>query len=156
MRELATQLGNWKAVRKAALTFLETTKSISTLVEVALDEGDIERALQLLKATKPSGPDGYQWQYDYGRTPEVALKAAERTEEAYPRASIDLYQQHVERLIAGRGRSNYQVACSYLAKIRSLYEKLDETGQWTTYIAWLRKRHSRLSTLKEELAAAGL
>ncbi len=65
-------------------------------------------------------------------------------------------QQHVERLIAGRGRSNYQVACSYLAKIRSLYEKLDETEQWTTYIAGLRKRHSRLSTLKEELIVAGL
>ena len=126
------------------------------LVEVALDEGDIERALQLLKVTKPLGPESYQWQYDYARTPEVALKVAERTEEAYPRASIDLYQQHVERLIAGRGRSNYQVACSYLAKIRSLYEKLDETELWTTYIAWLRKRHSRLSTLKEELAAAGL
>ncbi len=48
----------------------------------------------------------------------------------------------VERLIAGRGRANYHVACSYLATIRSLYEKLDETEQWTTYIAWLRKRHS--------------
>jgi uncharacterized Zn finger protein len=77
-------------------------------------------------------------------------------EEVYPRASIDLYQQHIERLINERGRSNYQVACSYLAKIRSLYEQLDETGQWTTYIAWLRKRHSRLSTLKQELVAAGL
>jgi uncharacterized Zn finger protein len=48
----------------------------------------------------------------------------------------------VERLIAGRGRANYHVACSYLATIRSLYEKLDETEQWTIYIAWLRKRHS--------------
>jgi uncharacterized Zn finger protein len=65
-------------------------------------------------------------------------------------------QQHVERLIAGRGRANYQVACSYLVKVRSLYEKLDETGQWTTYITWLRKQHSRLSTLKEELTTAGL
>ena len=156
MREISMALGNWEAVRQEALMFLETTKNISTLVEAALDEGDIERALQFLQATKPLGPEGYQWQYDYTRTPEVALKAAERTEEAYPRASIDLYQQHVERLIAGRGRSNYQVACSYLAKIRSLYEKLDETEEWTTYIAWLRKRHSRLSTLKEELAAAGL
>ena len=156
MREISMELGNWEAVRQEAHMFLETTKNISTLVEAALDEGDIERALQLLQATKPPGPESYQWQYDYARTPEVALKAAERTEEAYPRASIDLYQQHVERLIAGRGRSNYQVACSYLAKIRSLYEKLDETEQWTTYIAWLRKRHSRLSTLKEELAAASL
>ncbi|HEX9131519.1 MAG TPA: hypothetical protein VF844_04430, partial [Ktedonobacteraceae bacterium] len=156
MREISMELGNWEAVRQEALMFLEATKNISTLVEAALDEGDIERALQLLQATKPPGSESYQWQYDYARTPEAALKAAERTEEAYPRASIDLYQQHVERLIAGRGRSNYQVACSYLAKIRSLYEKLDETEQWTTYIAWLRKRHSRLSTLKEELAAAGL
>jgi uncharacterized Zn finger protein len=156
MREISMELGNWEALRREALMFLEATKNISTLVEAALDEGDIERALQLLQATKPPGPESYQWQYDYARTPEVALKAAERTEETCPRASIDLYQQHVERLIAGRGRSNYQVACSYLAKIRSLYEKLDETEQWTTYIAWLRKRHSRLSTLKEELAAAGL
>ena len=62
----------------------------------------------------------------------------------------------VERLITERGRANYQVACTYLVKIRSLYEKLDETEQWTTYLAWLRKRHSRLSTLKQELAAAGL
>ena len=156
MREISMQLGNWEAVRQAALTFLETTKNIPTLVEAALDEGNSERAVQLLKATKPSGPDGYQWQYDYARTPKVALKAAERAEEAYPRSSIDLYQQHVERLIAGRGRSNYQVACRYLAKIRSLYEKLDETEQWTNYIAWIRKLHSRLSTLKQELVVAGL
>jgi hypothetical protein len=156
MREISMELGNWEAVRQEALMFLETTNNTSTLVEVALDEGDIERALQLLKATKPAGPESSQWQYDYARTPAVALKAAERTEEAYPRASIDLYQQHVEHLIVGRGRANYQVACSYLAKIRSLYEKLDETGQWTTYIAWLRKRYSRLSTLKQELVAAGL
>src|SRR5258708_37161924 len=31
MRELATQLGNWEAVRQEALMFLETTKNISTL-----------------------------------------------------------------------------------------------------------------------------
>src|SRR6266487_2528736 len=156
MREISMELGNWEAVRQEALIFLETSKNISTLVEAVLDEGDIERALHILQATKPPRPEDYQWQYDYARTPDVALKAAERAEEIYPRASIDLYQQHVEPLITGRGRSNYQVACSYLVKIRSLYEKLDKTEQWTTYIVGLRKRHSRLSTLKEELTAAGL
>ena len=156
MREISMELGNWEAVRQEAYLFLETTNNISTLVEVALDEGDSERALQLLQATKPLGPESYQWKYDYSLAPEGALKAAERAEEIDPRASRDIYQQHVERLIAGRGRANYQVACRNLVKIRSLYEKLDETEQWTTYIAWLRKRHSRLSTLKEELVAAGL
>ena len=156
MREISMEFGNWEAVRQEAYMFLETAKNISMLVEVALDEGDSERALQLLKATKPLGPESYQWKYDYSLATEVALKAAERAEEIDPRASRDIYQQHVERLIAGRGRANYQVACRYLVKIRSLYEKLDETEQWKIYISWLRKRHSRLSTLKEELAAAGL
>lgn len=156
MRELATQLGNWEAVRQEALTFLGSTHNIPTLVEVALDEGDIEQALQLLEAKKPHGTESYQWKYDYSRAPEAAFKTAERVEETYPRASIDLYQQYIEHLITGHGRGNYQVACSYLIKIRSLYEKLDEAEQWTIYIALLRKRHSRLRTLKEELAAAGL
>jgi len=156
IRELAIQLGTWEAVRQAALTFLEATHNTPTLVEVTLDEGDSEQALHLLKAAKPHGHEGYLWEYDYARTPAGALKAAERAEEASPRASIDLYQQHVEHLITGRGRGNYQVACRYLIKIRSLYEKLDETEQWRTYLAWLRRQHSRLSTLKEELTAAGL
>lgn len=156
MRELAIELGNWEEVRQAALTFLEDKQNTSMLVEAALDEGDIKRALQLLGATKPDGTDRYQWKYNYSLAPGVAFKAAERAEETYPDASIDLYQQHVEHLIAGRGRANYQAACSSLVKIRSLYEKLDETEQWTTYIAWLRKRHSRLATLKAELTVAGL
>jgi uncharacterized Zn finger protein len=156
MRELAIELGNWEVVRQAALTFLEDKHNTSMLVEIALDEGDIERTLQLLGAKKPDGTDRYQWKYNYSLAPGVAFKVAERAEETYPDASIDLYQQHVEHLIAGRGRANYQAACSSLVKIRSLYEKLNETEQWTTYIAWLRKRHSRLVTLKAELTAAGL
>jgi len=156
MRELAIELGNWEAVQQAAITFLEDKHNTPLLVEIALDEDDIERALQLLETTKPHGLEGYQWKYDYNIASKVAAQVAERAEAAYPRASLDLYQQHVEHLIAGRGRSSYQVACSYLLKMRSLYEKLDETEQWTTYIAWLRKRHSRLSTLKAEMTAVSL
>ena len=68
----------------------------------------------------------------------------------------NLYQQYVEHLINGRGRANYQDTCRYLIKIRSLYQQIDEVEQWISYIAWIRKRHSRLSTLKQELTAVGL
>ncbi|HVB25803.1 MAG TPA: hypothetical protein VNG51_27950 [Ktedonobacteraceae bacterium] len=156
MRELALQLGNWEVVRQDALTFLEEKHNIPTLVEIALDEGDIERTLQLLEAAKPHGLEGYQWKYDYALAPRVAMKVAERAEDMYPRASLDLYQQYVEQLINERGRANYQGACSCLVKIRALYQQLDETGLWTSYITWIRKRHSRLSTLKQEMTAAGL
>ena len=84
------------------------------------------------------------------------MRTAELVEETQPRASIDIYQQHVESLIARRGRGSYKAACSYLAKIRTLYEKLGEAEQWTNYIALLRKQNSSLGTLKQELAAAGL
>ncbi len=88
LRDLATQLGSWDAVRQETLTFLETTHNTPTLVEIALDEGKNEQALSFLEATKPHGQDGYQWKYDYARTPAGALKTAERTEEAVPRASM--------------------------------------------------------------------
>ena len=109
----------------------------------------------LLKGA-PSSDQGWIYNYDLGS--RLALKAAEQAEEIQPHASIDLYQQHVERLIAarGRGRGNYQAACSYLTKIRALYERLGEVERWTDYIFQLRKRHSRLHTLKAELTAAGL
>ena len=155
MRELATQLGIWETKRQELLAFLQTTKHIATLVEIALDEGDVERALKLLKGA-PSSDQG--WMYNYDLASRLALKAAEQAEETQPHASLDLYQQHVEQLIAaqGRGRGNYQAACSYLTKIRALYERLGEVERWTDYIFQLRKRHSRLHTLKTELTAAGL
>ncbi len=118
MRELATKLGIWETKRQELLTFLQTTKHIATLVEIALDDGDVERALELLKGA-PSSDQGWIYNYDLGS--HLALKAAELAEETQPHASLDLYQQHVERLIAarGRGRGNYQAACSYLTKISS-------------------------------------
>src|SRR5205807_1762312 len=125
MRELATQLGTWETKRQETLTFLQTTKRLATLVEIALDEGDLERALELLKGA-PSSDQGQGWMYNYGLGSRLALQVAEQAEETQPSASLDLYQQHVEQLIAARGRGNYQAACSYLTKIRALYERRDE------------------------------
>jgi len=65
------------------------------------------------------GSQGYQWKYNSFLASKVAIKVAESAEEAYPRASIDLYQQEIEHLITGRGRSNYQVACNYLLAMRA-------------------------------------
>ena len=77
-------------------------------------------------------------------------------DEERPREAIELYRQHAERLIAQRGRQNYQEACKYLAKMRVLDEKLGEGEAWTSYMTALREQNRNLCTLKEELAAAGL
>lgn len=77
-------------------------------------------------------------------------------EETRPRAAIELYRQYAERLIALRERKNYQEACEYLARMRVLYEKLDEMDGWTRYITALREQNRALSALKDELERAGL
>ena len=87
---------------------------------------------------------------------QIALEVARAAEETRPREARELYRQHAERLIAQRGRQNYQEACTYLAKMRVLYEKLGESEAWTSYIMALREQNRNLRALKEELAAAGL
>lgn len=158
IRELATQLGTWETKRQALLTFLETSEKSLILAEVALDEGELDKALELLKLLRSSSQNrGYGQPHtsDYGYY-NVALRAAKAAEETRPHAAIEIYRQYVETLINQKGRGSYQEACRYLLSIRGLYEKLGESETWTGYIADLRQRYSRLRALKEELAAAKL
>ena len=66
---------------------------------------------------------GYR-RYGYYGYSNIAVAVARAAEETRPREAIELYQQYAERLIALRERKNYQVACTYLVKVRALYEKL--------------------------------
>ncbi len=158
LRELAKQLGRWEILRPEVLAFLEQAQNTALLIQIALDEGDIDRALELLRKTAKK--DSYGYIYTYGSSyygyGNIALEVARAAEETRPREAIELYQQHAERLIAQRGRQNYQEACKYLAKMRVLYEKLGEGEAWTSYIMALREQNRNLRALKEELAAAGL
>jgi uncharacterized Zn finger protein len=161
LRDLAKRLERWQTLRAELLAFLQqagATRHATLLIEIALDERDIDHALHLLKdmAKKDSYgytyADGYGY-YDFG---DIALQVARAAEESRPREAIELYRQRAERLIAQRGRQNYQQGCTFLAKMRSLYEKLGEHEIWTSYMTALREQNRNLRALKEELAKAGL
>jgi uncharacterized Zn finger protein len=150
IRGIAEQLGRWETLRSELLDFLDKAQNTSLLIQIALDEGEIDKALTLLKSHKK--PD-YIYGYSYYSLEITVAKAAEETR---PRAAIEIYQKEVERLIAQRGRDSYQTACGFLKTVRALYEKLDESEVWTRYITALRERNSNLRALKDELAKAGL
>ncbi len=158
LRDLAGRLDRWETLRLELLAFLEQTKNTTLLIQIALDEGDIDHALQLLKGTVKKDHYGYTYieSYGYYGYSNIALEVARAAEETQPREAIELYQQYAERLIALRERKNYQAACTYLVKARALYEKLGEGEAWTTYITALREQNRNLRALKEELANAGL
>jgi catechol 2,3-dioxygenase-like lactoylglutathione lyase family enzyme len=158
LRDLARRLGRWENVRPELLAFLEEAKNTTLLIQIALDEGDIDHALQLLKGTVKKDRYGYTYieSYGYYGYSNIALEVARAAEETRPHEAIELYRQYAERLIAMRDRKNYQAACTYLVKVRALYEKLGEGETWRSYITALREQNRNLRALKEELANAGL
>jgi catechol 2,3-dioxygenase-like lactoylglutathione lyase family enzyme len=158
LRDLSGRLDRWENLRRESLDFLEQTRNTSLLIQIALEGGDIDQALQRLQGTAKK--DGYGYTYSdrssyYGFS-NIAFEVARAAEEARPYAAIDLYRQFAERLIAMRDRKRYELACTYLVKVRALYEKLGEGEAWTSYIAALREQNRNLRALKEELADAGL
>jgi hypothetical protein len=158
LRDLAKRLERWETLRLEVLAFLEQAQNTLLLIQIALDEGDIDEALELLRKTAKKDAYGYTFNYGYSYYGygNIALEVARAAEETRPQQAIELYGQYAERLIAQRGRKNYQEACRYLVKMRALYEKLGEGEVWTNYITALREQNRSLRALKEELTAAGL
>jgi hypothetical protein len=138
---VARQLEQWESLRPNLLAELESREKWSDLVEIALDETDIPRALELLPKIR--------WgQYD--------LRVAQAAEAAYPQDSIRIYCRHIEQLIAARGRENYRTAAQLLVKVKNLYQKLDEQDTWQQYLIHIRLDNSNLPALQDELNKASL
>jgi catechol 2,3-dioxygenase-like lactoylglutathione lyase family enzyme len=158
LRDLSERLDRWEGLRRELLAFLEQARNTSLLIQIALDEGDIDLALQRLQGTAKKDGYGYTYidRYGYYGYSDVAFEVARAAEETRPHAAIELYQQFAERLIAMRDRKRYEIACTYLVKVRALYEKLGEGEAWTSYVTALREQNRNLRALKEELANAGL
>jgi catechol 2,3-dioxygenase-like lactoylglutathione lyase family enzyme len=158
LRDLSERLDRWEGLRRELLAFLEQARNTSLLIQIALAEGDIDQALQRLQETAKKDAYGYTYidRYGYYGYSDVAFEVARAAEETRPHAAIELYRQFAERLIAMRDRKNYQLACTYLVKVRALYKKLGEDEAWTSYVTALREQNRNLRALKEELANAGL
>jgi len=154
IRQLAQQLDRWEAVRTEIMAYVQQSHITALQIEIALDEGKVELALQLLQAERQT-EDRRTGPYGSGNF-DAGIKVAKAAEDSHPQESIDIYQAYVETRIEWRGRENYQVACQYLTSIRRLYQKLGKSDTWTRYIAALREKHRNLPALKDELAKAKL
>ena len=159
IRQLAEHLDRWETLRPEFLSFLNTSRNALVLTQIALDEGDIESALALVKSqarrSYTSRNDRQIYTYDLGYN-KVVFDVARVAEDSRPHAAIELYQQYVEALLVRQNRWGYRTACEYLLKIRTLYEKLEDSEGWINYLTDLRKRTNRLRSFKEEMANASL
>jgi uncharacterized Zn finger protein len=145
LRELAQPLNCWEQLRPEIIAELEAKPAWSVLIEIALDEKNVPRALELLSRPKERW---YVGSYD--------LRVAQAAEADYPQAAIDIYRRKAESLINARGRDNYREAASLLVKIRALSQRQGQSESWQEYISHLREQHKQLPALKDELRKAGL
>ena len=102
LRVLAGRLDRWEDLRRDLLAFLEQARNTSLLIQIALDEGDIDQALQRLQGMAKKDAYGYSYSdpFGYFGFGDVAFEVARAAEETRPRAAIEIYQQFAERLIA--------------------------------------------------------
>ncbi len=144
LQTLAHTNGTWENLKPEILQQLEAQKQIPQLVEIALHEQDIDRALTLL-------PQLQGW-----NTVEQTLKVAEAAEKLKPEAAIALYRPIIADVIARKNRSAYQEAVRYLETVKLLHESLQQHASWQNYIQKIRTTYPTLRALQEELTKAKL
>lgn len=125
VKRLGLKQGQWSALRLAIEAWLLGASEESMLASVYLDEGAIDEAIALAERS-PS--------------PEVKEAVAHACERTHPKASMALYRQIVEALVATRGRDGYQQARPQLRVMKRLHERLGEGPSWATTAARLRGR----------------
>lgn len=144
LQNLGRKMKVWEEIRQEALAHLETKKKFDVLLDIALCEGDIQRALDLL----PRLPRA--WGQD------SRLDVAEAAEKTFPLEAIRLYRDVAETAIVLRQRESYRAAARCLARVRVLSEKLECVSEWREDLASFKKRYRHLPAFQDELKKAGL
>ena len=148
IRKVSQQMKSWESLRPGLLSQLANDPG--TLIRVHLDEGDVATAIALLD-TGSTNRRGLGFGAD-----RVDLEVAKAAEKSHPQTSIKIYRQQAEQLIAARSRSYYEAACEYLKKLKQLYQSVNSTEDWQTYITNLRTNHRALRALQDEMTKARL
>ena len=141
LRDAARALDRWEQMRQDLVENLEAVGRWDLLVEIALEEGEVQKALEYLPRDRWGSHE---------------LKVARAAESVEPQAACEIYNRRIERLIAARGRSNYREAAGFLKRVKALSEVPGAGIGWEPYLADLRRRHARLPAFKDELDRAGL
>ncbi len=144
LQRLGKKLGTWERLRSTLLDSLEPQRHATLLIDVALEEGNVARALEIV--SQPRGWVGL----------ERLMRVAQAAERDHPRAALEIYRSQAEQAIHSRNRPSYALAAEYLGRVRDLHRRLGEESTWRAYITRLREEHRRLWALKEELDRVGL
>jgi len=148
--KLANQLQCWLKLQSEMLDRLSKNKQFGLLVEIYLEEGEINLALDALEQARTAAR--HRWEYPYS----LELLVAKAAENGYPEQAIQLYLNQINSLIACRGRRNYAEAANHLKTVRGIYKRLGRQSEWQPLVVNLRQENRMLRAFLDELNKAGL
>jgi uncharacterized Zn finger protein len=141
LRAVAQRLNSWISLRPELIEKLEADQHWDLLIVIALEEGEVTRAIELLPHQRWAHHD---------------LQVAKAAESNHPQAALEIYYREVDRLIEARGRGNYQEAAAILQRVKKLYNQQNSHSKWEQFLTELRQHNARLPALMDELNKAGL
>lgn len=80
----------------------------------------------------------------------------EKIKQHDPIRLVPVLRQYAEKRITEKNRKSYQRAVEWLSELKSVYQLLNQTEAWTSYLRKVRESHSRLPALQDEIAKAKL
>lgn len=144
LRRLGQRAQHWAQRYTALLEKLAARQQWALLLDIVLHEGDIARALALLKQLPP---DEYV---------HYAQNVAQAAENDHPMEALNIYWQYVTAYVQAGGRDNYHQAVEYLLRIRALCRRFERLDVWEQYIQDIRTQYAHSAALQDELDKAGL
>lgn len=156
-RELAddaTALGVWTERREWAVRILRSpepdtavfsrrpglhARGLSELVRVFLWEDDLESAWQ-------AATDG-------GCTRDLWLELADQRRDQHPEDALEVYQRHIEDVIAGKDKRAYAEAAQLIdERVRALFLECGRAADFDRYVEDVRARHKAKRNLMKAMA----
>lgn len=173
LQKTAKALGNWPLVRSMAMEFLEKGNrpdgkgkkkwpfpapeartgqppvrrehfpQYGTLIDIALHEKRFDDAISLYNLQKKART--------WGSTRDRQI--AEAVAATHPDVSLAIWEKLARAEIARVKPAAYEVAATYLAKMRTLYNATNRLDEWSRLIDSIRREHKRKRRLLEVLDA---
>lgn len=146
---LADRLGRWPELRGEIMELVEQRPNRSLLIQIHIEEGEIDRALELWDELPSTSGHGLH-------APEVWERLVEATRKTRPTVAIRLYREQIDALIGRRQRTFYADAAELMHELRPLVEQEESRESWRAYLDEIRNQKPRLPALRDEMSKAGL
>lgn len=125
---------------------------MGVLIDIALDEGDVERALDAYDVLKIDA--GMKSHLFHESADPYAERVAEAATAKHPDRALKIYKAELDRALPIASPSAYERSAQILAGMRPIYGALGRPAEWAALVASAREKYRNRPRFLEQLDRA--